>query len=60
MALLINGASEMLKNESKVQKVGFLVMLLGTSLGASLLGSMLSGKRVIQAGERTVKVGQDF
>ena len=31
-------------------------MLLNT-LGASLLGNMLAGKRVIRAGERTAKVG---
>ena len=34
---------------------GFLCMLLGT-LGASLLGNMLSGKGVIRAGEGNTKV----
>ena len=34
-------------------------MLLGT-LGASLLGNLLTGKGKIRAGERTIKGGQDF
>ena len=34
-------------------------MLLGT-LGASLLGNMLTCKRVIQTGKGTVKAGKDF
>ena len=39
--LLLEGVSETIKNETKVQKGRFLSMLLGT-LGASLLGNMLS------------------
>ena len=54
--LLSEGVSETIKNEAKEQKGGFLSMLLGP-LGASLLGNMLSGKRVIRAGERTARVG---
>ena len=48
--LLIKNGSETIKNEAKEQKLGFLVMLLGT-LGASLLGSPLTGKGTIKAGE---------
>ena len=45
--------------ESEIKKGGFLVMLLGT-LGASLLGNMLTRKRVIQTGKGTVKAAKDF
>ena len=41
--LLIKGVSATLKNEAKEQKGGFLSMLSST-LGASLLGSLLTGK----------------
>ena len=34
-------------------------MILGTS-AASLLGSILTGERVIRAGEGTIRVDQDF
>ena len=34
-------------------------MLLGT-LGASLLGNLLTGKGTIRAGECTVRTGQEF
>ena len=34
-------------------------MLLGT-LGASLLGNILTGKGTIKAVERTIRAGQDF
>ena len=37
------------KNETKEQKGGFLSMLLGT-LGASLLGNLLTGKGFVRAG----------
>ena len=64
--LLIKGVSRTIKNEAKVQKGGFLGMLLGT-LGASLLGNLLTGKETIRAeegtlraGEGTVKACQDF
>ena len=40
--ILLKGASKTIKNETKEQKGGFLSMLLGT-LGASLLGNLLSG-----------------
>ena len=57
--LLIKGISEIIKNEAKEQNGGFLGMLLGT-LGASLLGNLLTGKGTIRAGEDTVRAGQDF
>ena len=47
--ILIEGVSDIIKNEAKEQKGGFLSMLLGT-LGASLLGNMLADKGVIIAG----------
>ena len=43
--LLLEGVSETIKNEAKEQKGGFLSMLLRT-LGTSLLGNMLAGKRL--------------
>ena len=54
--LLLKGVSETIQNEAKEQKGGFLSMLLGT-LGASLLGDILSGKGVIRAGEGTIRAG---
>ena len=48
--LLVKGISETIKNETKEQKGGFVPLLLGT-LAASLLGSVLTGKGVIRAGE---------
>ena len=45
--ILLKGVTETIKNEPKEQKGGFVSMLLGT-LGASLLGNLLSGK-VIKA-----------
>ena len=64
--LLIKSVSEEIKDEAREQKGEFLSMLLGT-LGASLLGNLLTGKGVtragegtIRAGERTIKPGQDF
>ena len=44
--LLIEVVSETIRNEVKEQKGGFLGMLLG-KLGASLLGNLSAGKRVI-------------
>ena len=34
-------------------------MLLGT-LGASLLGNLLTGKGIIRAGEGTIRAGENF
>ena len=55
--LLIKGVNETIKNEAKEQKGGFLRILLGT-LGASLLGHLLTGKGTIRAGEDTIWVGE--
>ena len=47
--ILLKGVTETVKNETKEQKGGFLSMLLGT-LGASLLGNLLTGKGFLIAG----------
>ena len=57
--LLRKGVSQTITNKAKEQKGGFLSMLLGT-LGASLLGNLLTRKGTIRAGEGTVAAGQDF
>ena len=57
--LLIKGVSETIQNEAKEQKGGFLSMLLGT-LGASLLGKLLTGKCTIRADEGTIRAGENF
>ena len=54
--LLLKEVSETIQHEAKEQRGGFLSMLLGT-LGASLLGDILSGKGVIRAGEGTIRAG---
>ena len=41
--ILLKGVSKTIENETKEQRGGFLSMLLGT-LGASLLGNLLTGK----------------
>ena len=62
--ILLNGVTETVKNETKEQKEGFLSMLLGT-LGASLLGDLLTGKGFVRAGsgnnkgKGVVRVGYD-
>ena len=48
--LLIKEITETIKNETKEQKDGFILMLLGT-LAASILGNALTGKGVIRASE---------
>ena len=52
--VLLKGVAETIKNETKEQKGGFLSMLLGT-LGASLLGNLLTEKGTVRAGERTTR-----
>ena len=54
--LLLKGVSETIQHEAKEQRGGLLSMLLGT-LGASLLGDILSGKGVIRSGEGTIRAG---
>ena len=48
--LLLKGVTETVQNEVKEQKGGFLSMLLGT-LGASLLGNLLTEKGIHRAGK---------
>ena len=48
--LLLKGVTESVQNEVKEQKGGFFSMLLGT-LGASLLGNLLTGQGVNRAGK---------
>ena len=48
--VLLKGVTETIKNETKEQKGGFLSMLFDT-LGASLLGNLISGKGTVRAGE---------
>ena len=57
--LLNKVVSKTIQNEAKEEKVGFIDMLLGTE-GASLLGKMLEGKGVIEAGEGTLRRGEDY
>ena len=52
--LLIKCVSKTIQNESKEKKGGFLGMLLST-LGASLLGNMLTGKGLNRAGDRIIR-----
>ena len=54
--ILLKGISETIKNETIEQNGGFLSMLLGT-LGAFLLENLLTGKGIVRAGERIVRVG---
>ena len=59
--LLLKGVTETIQNEVKEQKGGFLSMLLCT-IGASLLGNLLTGRGVNRAGinragERVLRAG---
>ena len=55
--ILLKGVSKTIKNETKEQKGEFLSMLLG-SLGASLLGNLLTGgKGIMPAGDGIVRAG---
>ena len=62
--ILLKGVTDTIRNEVKEQKGGFISMLLGT-LGASLLGNLLTrkginkkGKGINRAGEETVRAGE--
>ena len=46
--ILLKGVSKTIKNETKEQKGGFLIVLLGT-LRASLLGNILVAKAKVRA-----------
>ena len=52
--ILLKGVTKTIKNETKEQKGGFLIMLLG-NLGASLLGNLLTKK---SSGKGTVRTGE--
>ena len=52
--LLLKSASEIIQNEAKEQKGEFLSIILG-KLGASLLGNMVTGKRLNRAGEGIIR-----
>ena len=54
--ILLKGVSKTIENETKEQRGGFLSMLLGT-LGASLLGNLLTGKGIMRAGDGIVRSG---
>ena len=63
---MIKDVGKITQNTAKEQRVVFLGMLLG-ALGASLLGNLLTGKKVIKADEHTnwagkwkIRAGQDF
>ena len=56
--ILLKGVSKTIENETKEQRGGFLSMLLGT-LGASLLGNLLSGKGMMRAGEGITRAGEE-
>ena len=51
--ILLKGTSRTIKNETKEQRGGFLSMLLGT-MGASLLGNLLTGRELYRTGKRNV------
>ena len=57
--LLIKDISEATENEAKEQKARFLDMLLGT-LGAILLGNLITGESTIRAGQGTIRADQNF
>ena len=48
--LLLDGVTKTVQNEVKEQKGGFLSILLGT-LGASLLGNLLTRKEIYRTGK---------
>ena len=55
--ILLKGISKTIENETKEQRAGFLSILLGT-LGASLLGNLLTGKGMMRAGDGIVRAGE--
>ena len=54
--MLLKGVTKTIKNETK-EKREFLSMLLDT-LGASLLGNLLTGKGTVRAGEGIIRAGE--
>ena len=57
--LLIKVIIETIKNSAKEQKGGLLGMFLG-ALAASMLGSALTRRRVLRAGEGIIRAGENF
>ena len=57
--VLTDGVSETVKHEIKKQEGGLLGMFLAT-LGASMLGNMLTGKCVMRAGKGVVRAGRKY
>ena len=55
--ILLRGVTKRIENETKEQRGGFLGMLLGT-LGASLLGNLLTGKGIMRADDGIVLAGE--
>ena len=56
--ILLKGVTKTIENETKEQKGGFLSMLLGT-LGASLLGNLLTGRKgIVCAGKGVIRTGE--
>ena len=55
--ILLKDVTRSVATQTKEQKGGFLSMLLGT-LGASLLGNLLSGKGMLRAGEGILRAGE--
>ena len=56
---MIKEVRETIKNEPKKQNGRFLRMLLWT-LGASLLGNLVTGKDAIRTGEGMIRAVHDF
>ena len=52
--ILLKGVTKTINNETKEQKGELLSILLGT-LGVSLLGNLLAGKRILRAGSGNKK-----
>ena len=52
--ILLKGVTKTIENETTEQRGGFLSMLLGT-LGASLLGNLLTRKGMMRAGKGIVR-----
>ena len=57
--LLLKGVTKATENETKEQSGGFLSMLFST-LGASLLRNLFSGKGVIRAGDGVIRAGDEI
>ena len=55
--IILKGVSKTIENEIKEQRGGFLSMLLGT-LGASLLGNLLTGKGIMRVEDGIVRAGE--